>query len=276
MIDFVCDSEKCVQCGLCVSDCLVGCLEMTEDGVRTVQGREEHCIKCQHCLSICPVGAVSVLGCAPEGSLELGRGLPDLASLELLVRGRRSTRKYAPEPVDSELLDRLLDDLAYAPTGVNARQLLFTLVEDPAVMETLRRDSAEGFVQALEPGGCLAGHPYLSRYLPALKTGKDIIYRGAPHVLVITAADSAPCAPVDPVIAMSYFELLANAAGLGTVWCGFGHRAIFTVMPGYAQKLGIPEDHSNGYVMAFGQPDVRYHRTVQREQASVNRVRSLS
>ena len=38
------------------------------------------------------------------------------------------------------------------------------------------------------------------------------------------------------------------------------------------EKLGIPEDHHIGYMMVFGKPAIKYHRTVQRGDAQVNRV----
>jgi hypothetical protein len=46
-----------------------------------------------------------------------------------------------------------------------------------------------------------------------------------------------------------------------------------SLIPGLAARLGIPEDHSIGYAMIFGEPAVEYHRTVQRGPASVNVVR---
>ena len=43
--------------------------------------------------------------------------------------------------------------------------------------------------------------------------------------------------------------------------------------PELAARLGIPENHILGYAMAFGEPAVEYHRTVQRGPALVNAVR---
>jgi len=36
--------------------------------------------------------------------------------------------------------------------------------------------------------------------------------------------------------------------------------------------LGIPSDHTLGYVMSFGKSAVQYHRTVPLRAAAVNRV----
>jgi hypothetical protein len=46
-----------------------------------------------------------------------------------------------------------------------------------------------------------------------------------------------------------------------------------SLIPSLASRLGIPENHSVGYAMVFGEPAVEYHRTVQRGPASVNIVK---
>jgi hypothetical protein len=65
---------------------------------------------------------------------------------------------------------------------------------------------------------------------------------------------------------------MAHARGVGTVWDGMVMMAL-AVWPGFATRLGIPADHMVGYAMAFGEPAVEYHRTVQRGPARVNIVK---
>jgi hypothetical protein len=48
---------------------------------------------------------------------------------------------------------------------------------------------------------------------------------------------------------------------------------IFVIETDMFKRLGIPEDHVKGYTLLFGLPAVRYHRTVQRDEAMINRVR---
>jgi hypothetical protein len=65
---------------------------------------------------------------------------------------------------------------------------------------------------------------------------------------------------------------MAHARGVGTVWDGMFMMAL-AVCPGLAARLGIPENYIVGSAMAFGEPAVEYHRTVQRGPASVNVVK---
>lgn len=66
---------------------------------------------------------------------------------------------------------------------------------------------------------------------------------------------------------------MAQARGIGTVWCGLLYWALLYVMPDLLPRLGIPETHTLGYAMLFGPPDVAYRRTVQHDSYPLTRVR---
>jgi len=104
------------------------------------------------------------------------------------------------------------------------------------------------------------------------ENGSDVIFRGAPHLVIASTPKSTPCPDANPQIALFYFELMAQSMGLGTVWDGIFKRALL-MLPGLSARLGIPEDHLIGYAMAFGKPAVQYHRTVERGPANVKTVR---
>ena len=87
----VIDREKCVGCGLCVSDCCASNL-VIDDG--KAAAKHPSCIQCGHCVAICPQGAVSI----PEydmADLEpvLCGGITPEAMLRS-IKSRRSIRAY--------------------------------------------------------------------------------------------------------------------------------------------------------------------------------------
>ncbi len=100
----------------------------------------------------------------------------------------------------------------------------------------------------------------------------DTLFRNAPHLLVATAPADAPSGPADCVIALSAFDLLAQASGIGTVWDGLAKTAIDVLVPEFRKVLGVPDDHIIGHIIAFGLPAVRYARTAQRGKPPVHRV----
>lgn len=272
MLDFDVNEETCIRCGECVADCPLSVLEMGEAYPVIHEGKGEQCIQCQHCFAVCPTGALSIFGLDPDLSSPLKGNLPDPAKVEVLMRGRRSTRRYKSEPVEKEMIDRILDVIRNAPTGVNRRTTRLTLVDDLSVMDELRRQTYAGLRKAVEEDALPPGMEFFAGMLDAWDKGVDVLYRGAPHFIVASApADGLSSVP-DCFIALTYFELLANSHGLGTVWDGLANWALKTIAPDAAALLGIPDDHETVYTMAFGKPAVHYHRTVQRPGGSIHRV----
>lgn len=248
------------------------CISMDGDYPAFAEGRAEMCIDCQHCLAVCPTAALSICGKNPDDSAAVD-GLPSAEQVETLIRARRSTRKYSDEPVDKAVIDDMLATLAYAPTGVNRRTTLFSVVDDKAVMQRLREATYTALRKAMDNGGMPEGLEFFADFLALWEDkGIDVLFRGAPHLLVTSAPRGGPSGPTDCVIALSYFELLAASKGLGTVWDGLAKWAMTTIAPGLQKLLGIPEDHDLGYIMAFGNPAIHYARAVQRDQDKVHRV----
>ncbi|MBU0479937.1 MAG: nitroreductase family protein [Proteobacteria bacterium] len=272
MTQFKIDEERCIQCGECVTDCPAGVLAMEEFPQMI---NEEGCYRCQHCLAVCPTGAVSILGRDPDASLALKDNLPDPRKLEVLIKGRRSVRRYTKNDLPPALIDELLEIAWHAPTGVNNQAVLFTVVREGAVMDSLRREVMAALIDKQKAGGLPDG--FVGQYLGAaikgwVEEGNDILFRGAPHLLLTSAPKSSPCPVQDTHIALATFQLMAHARGVGTVWDGMAMMAL-AVCPELIKRLGIPDDHLIGYAMAFGEPAVEYHRTVQRGPTLVNVVR---
>lgn len=272
MIKFQVDEERCTQCGECAADCPAEVIAM--DGFPKMIN-EEGCYRCQHCLAICPTGAVSILGINPDDSIELVDNLVDSGRLAALIKGRRSVRRYTDNDLPSSLIDELLEVAWHAPTGINNQAVLFTVVRDGETMGRLRGDVMTRLAETREAGQLPEG--FVGQYLSgAIKgwqeEGRDIIFRGAPHLLVTSAPNDSPCPVQDTHIALTTFQLMAHARGVGTVWDGMVMMAL-AVCPDLVARLGIPPDHLVGYAMAFGEPEVEYHRTVQRGPALVNVVR---
>ena len=273
MIAFSVDTSACLSCGACVKDCVGHALTM-HDG-HPAMLHEENCIGCRHCLAVCPVGAVSVLGHTAADCLPLDGAFPGPDSLTALVRGRRSCRQYRQEDVDRVTLDQIFAAAQYAPTGVNARKLwictLDTLTSQQAFREEVYARLAE-----LDAAGAIPDdrRAQVFRAAPRLWREKqvDVLFRMAPHCLIVANAKDAPCATQDPIIYLSYFELLAHSWGLGTTWCGLLYWCITLFLPDAMQRLGMPDGYELSYCMLYGKPAVHYPRSVALPAAEVHRV----
>ena len=275
MSTFSVDTARCIGCGRCVQDCIGHCLGMPEG--HAVMLHEERCIGCQHCLAVCPTGAVSMLGHGAEQCLPLAGALPRPESMVALVRGRRSVRRYAQDNVDRQTLTALFNACNYAPTGVNARQLWVGTIDDIEVMNAFRAEVYQRLDELLARGA-IPDDPRTRQFRAAPRLwkerGQDMLFHTAPHCVVVSNAADAPCGPQDPLIYLSYFELLAQSYGLGTTWCGLLYWCFRLFVPDMLARFGMPEGHELGYCMLFGLPDVHYPRSIALPDAVVHRVRS--
>lgn len=261
------DKGKCVHCGLCIKDCIVGCIEFDGERVpRYGAGGADQCVGCQHCMAICPVGALSFGGKDPSGSAPAGYGDPE--ELLTLIKSRRSVRAYKDEDLPAEDLEKIKDMLAYPPTGGNRDCLHFSIVGTRAKMDEIRRASYEKAIERVEGGDA-------SRILricaDSHRNGQDIIYRGAPSMVVASIDRSKAiegCETADPIIALSYLDLYAQSLGLGTLWVDIAVM-VFDQIPDVRALLDIPEGDDLGYVLLLGVPAVQYKRTVQKGPANV-------
>ncbi|RXK79718.1 4Fe-4S dicluster domain-containing protein [Chlorobaculum sp. 24CR] len=274
MIDFRIDRERCTQCKQCVGDCPSRIIGLDGEGFPSIAPEKEtNCLGCQHCLAICPEGALSILGYRPEESLLLKGGYPDPQQLETLIKGRRSVRRYRPENLDPELLNKLLDVAWHAPTGVNSRQVRFTVLDDRDKVARLRDEVMAGLLRLDREGALPASKSYYASFIRVWEKRQiDLIFRDAPHLLIASAPKSASTPKDDCMIALTSFELYAQASGVGTLWNGIASWAIDEMFPDIRRSLGIPDEHLFGYAMLFGKPAVHYARTVQHQPAPIHRV----
>lgn len=262
------DRNRCSGCGACVRDCVTHVLTKGEDGVPTVRPEDEpFCLNCQHCLAVCARGAVTCNGVGFEATTA-PEPIPDGRSAAALVRQRRSVRQWRDEPIPDEVWTRLVDSLAWMPTGCNDHRLHFTLVRDKAKMDWFRDEMSRKLKRIVRSGVLKLFYPGFRRYMDEVMRGDDLIFRNAPCMIVASTPKNAPCREADPWIALSYFDLLAQANKLGTCWSGFAVHA-FKWIGRLRRELKLPKGFKVGAVLLFGPPALAYPRVNRPQPMSV-------
>ncbi len=66
----------------------------------------------------------------PEDSMSVNENLPDPGLLSRMIKGRRSVRKYKDENLDKDLIQKLIETAAYAPTGHNDNSVLLSVADN--------------------------------------------------------------------------------------------------------------------------------------------------
>jgi nitroreductase/NAD-dependent dihydropyrimidine dehydrogenase PreA subunit len=265
IVDFKVDSSACVKCGACVRDCAFKVLSVDDNSLPAMP-HPEKCMRCQHCFAICPTGAITFDGVKSSDAMEVkGLSLPNAEQVSNWIKSRRSIRKFLPEDVDPAVLDKVLKLLANSPTGCNARSLTFTCYPNRAAVDEFR----SAFLKAVEEHR--DGAKLLPRWLaiPAIKLrkgGDDIFFRGASGILIVSSDETASgvTTPMEDVtIACSNFELIANANGIGTCWCGF-LKLVQNEIPELLEKAAGIRRTTPFYAILFGKSAVKYARCAER------------
>ena len=276
------DKEKCIKCGLCSHICPCDVIKFENGEYPEVS--ENHiagCMKCQHCFSVCPAGAITFEGIAAEDACPFGEN-PSEESMLNLIKKRRSCRNYKDENVSHEIIKKLTDMTAWVPTGCNDHRLHFSVIDDKEELAKLKNVIKEEFSktftklrlakEVISHRDVKIDYKKFVQYKRMLSLHEDIIFRNAPHLVVVAYPKDAPCGPVDSIIALSYFELYAQTLGLGTLWCGLA-QWLFQALPKLCKHIDIPKNYKPGYVMLFGYSKENYKRMTKPKGCSVKHVK---
>jgi nitroreductase/NAD-dependent dihydropyrimidine dehydrogenase PreA subunit len=263
------DQKKCAHDGICAAECPVGILFMNNESLpEAVDGAEKKCIKCGHCVAACPHQAISVPGInvadCPPIKKEL---LISADQIEQLIKSRRSIRKYRDKKIDREKLSKLIEIARYAPTGGNSQQVQWLVVNSRDEVKKIAAATIDFMKVIIKDGHPLAERYNLPNMVKAWESGVDVIFRGAPSLIVAHAPKEYGLATVDCTAALSYLDIAASSLDLGCCWAGF--FMVAGSSPSVMKILDLPEGNICAGGLMIGYPKYDYHRIPPRKDAQI-------
>lgn len=241
--------ERCVKCGLCAELCVSKIIRLGEDGLPSVPEKMEGmCILCGQCVSFCPQSCcyLSFESEADRGPLDASL-MPSAEAAEVLLRSRRSVRRYKETPVGEATVRRIIETARYAPSASNSQPVRWVVTKTRKRTQEIAELVIEHFRAQV------AADPEtqrLSLVVAAWDAGEDIIFRTAPQlaVAIIDRGYFENYFREDAAMALTYFELAAHANGVGCCWAGF-----FTLAARASAELARAVGAKESEVVAGGQ-----------------------
>ena len=258
------DKEKCLKCGLCNKICSGLVIKNDEEGYPYLdQNLTVHCLECGHCMSICPESALDFSKTLLCESLEIDETLKiSKEQAYQFLRSNRSIRNFTDESVTREEIEELLELAAYAPTGGNAQDVEWIVIDNReklAEISKIVRDYLENLVK--ETGDM--------SLIPAevLGTDREYDFWDAPVVIMATADY-----PIDISIALTYLDLYANVMDLGVCWCGYLNFAMDGGVEGLKELVGGDKLKSYSFPIFLGHPekDIKFKRMPSRNKPVIH------
>ena len=143
------------------------------------------------------------------------------------IKGRRSIRKYKPDPVPEETLQKIMEAVRWAPSWPNTQCWEVIVVKDQKVKSELATTLIH--IPKSNPAGSSMTEAPIVLVLCGMK-GVSGCYKGQPQTA------KGDWLMFDTGIAMQNLCLAAHALGLGTVVVGrFDHKKV-------AEVLGVPQN----------------------------------
>jgi nitroreductase/NAD-dependent dihydropyrimidine dehydrogenase PreA subunit len=284
-VEVLVSKEKCTKCGICIESCS-DYLKKDANGYPAPKSAEETllgCIQCGSCMMKCPNSAIEIIGedIDKDHLCPMPKRIADYEALNSLLLKRRSIRKFKPEDVSEEDINKILSSAVTAPVGIAPSEV--------KVMVFCGRKKVQEFAQDL----CLEIENMLKIITPftlkLIKTfkgveqykmmkdfviqlckatldekqkGNDILFYDAPSVVLFYGTQL--CSVEDMVIASTNAIIAAESLNLGTCFIGSVPHLVNNSSK-LKKKYGILKGEKAGIAFILGYPnDGKYLRVFKR------------
>ena len=162
-----------------------------------------------------------------------------------LVKARRSIRRYKPDPIPDDYIDKIIEVARHAPSGFNMQPWEFVVIKDTGL-----RDKIVGLFPP--PGELDAPNDFRIAPVYIIQLGDPRTKVGLPEFLVGNEKKNEPVFISSLASSFLYLNLAATSLGLTGQWISIAGEP--TVQTGIKKIVGIPDVFKIYDVLAIGYP----------------------
>ncbi len=284
-MNFQINQQLCIKCKHCIEVCPVNLIETNQKNeVQFIAKRTTICIGCGQCMAVCSTQAITANDLSYDDDfIDLQKQEIDYDNFMSFLASRRSVRNFKKKPLSVELINKILDSLAFAPFGASPEKMEITVINNRQTIETalpLIENFLDNIIKwvdnplislvikkkkGAETFNTIKNHLYpiakFDNY--KLKYG-DRITRGAPAIFIFHAPKDAEEHTNNALIYATYVMLAAHSLGLGASMIGIVPAAINKVVK-VRTVFKIPPNHDAVMSVIVGYPTIKYLRTIKRK-----------
>ncbi len=287
------NQDLCNACGICTDVCPRHIPETVvqhdEKMIKISQERLDLCMQCGHCSAVCPSCAIQVEGLNDEKFVSVKELDIDDNQLLLLMKQRRSVRRYKDKPVPREMINRIIVAVHSAPTGTGRSTTGVIVIDNPqtlAAVSKLAYELYEGLEKNLKNplARFFIKHkvgekkvrtlqdfvmPGMRWYIRWYREGKsNEILRDCPALILFHSPTYEPVGGENCLIAAFHAIMMAQVIKIGTCFNDLIPPACNRV-PKIRNLLGLPDDREVYACITLGYPKYQFKRIPQRKLAEV-------
>lgn len=176
------------------------------------------------------------------------------------IRKRRSIRRFTDKPVDTPIIETLLEAGRLAPTAMGKQACHYLVITDPGTIAHLSKLCVDlvtfvmknaWWTQLFLP---IARNKEFRQKVLSRRGGlEDPVYYGAPCIIALSAPKSSEHGLADCMVAAENIMLAARSLGLGTVLVGYG--AAFARRKEGRELVKMPKEMGVHGVVCVGYPE---------------------
>ncbi len=269
------NEEKCEGCGLCEKQCGISKNVTVNNGKAEFKKDPDSCHDCFHCLKVCPNSAILC------NKNVIDADIYHNDEIDNPVLKRRSCRDYLNKEISRELISTIINEANTAPRfDIDFSERKFIIVDDREKLDSIRKLVLAQVEKVAKVFKILARIPFLPAgkrkdykmifelfelLLESSKT-EDILFHGAPVLVLVAGQKSKTVSPDNCLYAMGQFLVLAEEYKLAT--CVSGFVSFFSKVVG--KSLGFSKDYRIYAAAVLGYPEETFSRHLVRNDSSID------